>query len=177
MFATKNIKIPKMMMKMTISKNLYFAYILVDLMLIIASFFLGDLWLLNTQVAFMCSMLITMASFLSYKSMVKARVASGDVGDDRDLLDDIEDPHKLYEEEEKEPQKIGIKQGAKNLLSSYKGALSPYRIATYGILCLAVLFLIRHGYFDGIAFLVGLGVVPISSLVGFWFIEKNKEFA
>ena len=177
MSATKNIKRPVVMMKMTISKNLYFAYIFVDLIVIVASFFLGDLWLLNTQVAFASSMLITMASFLSYKSMVKERVNSGDLGDDRDLLDDIEDPHKLYEEEEKEPQKIGFKQGAKNLVSSYKGALSPYRIASYGVLCLAVLFLIRHGYFDGLAFLVGLGVVPISSLAGLWFIEKNKEFA
>ena len=82
MFVTKNIKRPVVMMKTTISKNLYFAYILVDLIVIVASFFLGDLWLLNTQVASASSMLITMASFLSYKRMIKARVSSGDMGDD-----------------------------------------------------------------------------------------------
>lgn len=118
--------------------------------------------------------------------MIHRRVNAGDKGDDRDLLDDIEDPHRLYTEdnveeihivEEEVIKKIGFVQSMKNLAKSYQGVLSPYRLASYGLLCLAVLFLIRHTYFEPLAFLLGLGITPISSLAGFWFINnKNKEF-
>lgn len=186
MFDIKNTNKKLMMtMKMTINKKFFFVYLVVDGIVIVTCLFLGDLWLLNTQVAFMCSMLITVASFISYKNMVQQRVESGDLGDDRDLLDDIEDPHKLYDEEnvedlpvvEKEViKKIGFRQSMKNMAKSYRGALSPYRIASYIMLCMAVLFLVRHAYFDALAFLLGLSITPISSLIGFWFLDKNKEF-
>lgn len=168
--------------RMKTNRTLFFVYIGVDILVIIGSLFLGDLWLLNTQVAFMCSMIITLASFVAYKSMVHKRVSEGDLGDDRELLDTIEDPHSLHEEEEAEetlppPRKVGVKQSMKNLFTSYKGALSPYRLASYGVLCLSVLFLIRHGYFDAVSFLVGLGIVPISSLIGLGIIDKKEEYA
>lgn len=110
--------------------------------------------------------------------MINQRIDAGDLGDDRELLDKIEDPHGLYDDEE-EPVKPSameaVKKSTHNVLRSYKGALSPYRLASYAFLCISVLFLIRHTSFDAIAFLVGLSIVPLSSLLGVWFINYNKE--
>lgn len=150
-----------------------------DSLVLIAGFLGNALWLLNTQVALVCSMLITLSSFMAYQGVVKKKVYEADIRDDRELLDKIEDPYALYEEEEHEEKKTtfaqGVKQNMRNVLSSYKGALSPYRLASYIFLCVCVLFLIRHSTFNAIGFMIGLGVVPLSSLISVWFINHNKE--
>ena len=152
-----------------------------DVLLIVIALFKSPAWLLNTQIAFACSMLITFASFYAYRGMVTQKVEDGFMGeDDFDILDKIEDPHGLYEtpvsdaikEAEAKPGKIGFKQSLKNLFTSYKGALSVFRMASYAILCVAILVLIRHGLFEPMAFLIALAIVPLSSLIGVWFLEK-----
>lgn len=154
-----------------------------DALLISVSIFQGSQWLLNTQIAFICSMLITFASFYAYQSMVTQKIEDGVVGDDDfDILDKIEDRHGLYDEnvsetaeEELKPSKIGLKQSMSNLFKSYRGALSWYRIAAYAVICLAILVLIRHSLFEPLAFLIALSIVPLSSLIGLWFLEKRGE--
>jgi len=160
----------KMMMKIRLS----FVYIFADVVLIIFSFFMGGLWLINTQVAFICSMLIVFASFLSYKGMIEKRLESGDLGDDRDLLDQIDDKYELFDDEKEIAQDLSAEEfkelykeeraklgGAKrsffNLVKSWSGALSIFRLLSYGILFVAILFLIRKELFEPIAFLVGIG--------------------
>jgi hypothetical protein len=166
---------------MMMTKSFFWSVFAVDGLVVIIGIFQNETWLLNTQIALVCSMMITLSSFMAYQAMVKHRVNEGDLGDDRDLLNTIEDPHGLYEEETEErmivhPSKMeGFKKSTRNVLRSYKGALSPYRLAAYAFLCLSVLFLIRHTSFNAIAFLIGLGIVPLSSLLGVWFINHNKE--
>ena len=167
-----------MMMKTTTSRLLRF-YLLGDVFVIVLSLMQGENWLLNTQIAFVCSLLITLASFRSYHTFVTRRVDAGLIPDDKfdkyyedDKEDDDDD-----EQESVAPSvaKVGFKQSFQNLALSYKSALSLYRILSYGVLFLAVLFLIRHDTLDAIAFFVGLSVVPLSSFLSVLFVKKGFE--
>ena len=144
---------------------------------------MGDKWLINTQVAFICSMIIVFASFLSYKSMIERRLENGEIPDEIDELDKIDDKFGLFREDEnieakelskeefvklyKEERKksSNIKQTFSNLFKSGRGVFNPFRLMAYALLCVSMLFLIRNNLFSVIPFLVGIGAVPISSLV------------
>jgi len=55
-------------------------FILLDLCVIIYAFlFHNSLWALNTQVAFLSSLFITIASFLSYKRNIQNRISNLDI--------------------------------------------------------------------------------------------------
>ena len=158
-----------------------YMYMGADLFLIALSSYMGGLWLINTQAAFICSMLITYASFFSYKKMVDKRVEGGEKIKEQDPLDKIDDRYELFEEDEEalneelsveafkalvkeEKKKVGnFKQSGKNFFTSIGGMLSPYRLVAYGFLFLTFLYLTRHDWFDAIPFLLGLAVVPIIS--------------
>jgi len=166
-----------MMMKTTTSKLLRF-YVLGDVLVILLSLVQGGDWLLNTQMAFACSLLITLASFRSYHTFVQRRVDAGMIPDD--TFDKYYEDDKEEDDDEKEivaPSipKVGFKQSFQNLALSYKSALSLYRILSYGVLFLAVLFLIRHDTLDAVAFFVGLSVVPLSSFLSVLFVKKGFE--
>jgi len=51
----------------------------------------------NVQVAFLSSLFVILGSAFAYKKMVQTQVDSGTYEEQRDLLDDIEDPHELYD--------------------------------------------------------------------------------
>jgi len=153
----------------------FFLYFLaVDGIIVLLSFVMQEGWFLNTQVAFLCSFLITMATFFSYKKLVERRVEAGAYDEEKDVLKRYEDPYDLYEEEEEtialesevQPVKtIGLRESLRNLVVSYRGALSPLRLGAYGVLFLAILALLRHDALEPIAFFVGLSVVPFGSLL------------
>ncbi len=148
-----------------------------DVLVILLSLVQGGDWLLNTQIAFACSLLITMASFRSYHTFVQRRVDAGLIPNDK-FDKYYEDDKEDDEDDEKESvaprvSKIGFKQSFQNLALSYKSALSLYRILSYGVLFLAVLFLIRHDNLDAMAFFVGLSVVPLSSFLSVFFVKKG----
>ncbi len=174
MCAIKNINNPKMMMKTTTSRLLRF-YLLGDLLVILLSLIQGGEWLLNTQIAFVCSLLITLASFRSYHTFVTRRVDAGLIPDDKFDKYYEDDQEEDDEKENVTPRvaKVGFKQSFQNLALSYKSALSLYRILSYGVLFLAVLFLIRHDNLDAIAFFVGLSVIPLSSFLSVLFVKKG----
>ena len=160
----------------TISRLVRF-YLFGDVLVVLLSLFQGGDWLLNTQMAFVCSLLITLASFRSYHTFVTRRVDAGLIPDDKFdkfYKDDKEDDD---EQESVAPSvaKVGFKQSFQNLALSYKSALSLYRILSYGVLFLAVLFLIRHDTLDAVAFFVGLSVVPLSSFLSVLFVKKGFE--
>ncbi|KFL34470.1 hypothetical protein JU57_05505 [Sulfurospirillum sp. SCADC] len=165
-----------MMMKTT-SRLLRF-YLLGDVVVILLSLFQGGDWLLNTQMAFACSLLITLASFRSYRTFVERRVDAGLIPDDK-FDQYYEDDQENDDDETKSAlpsiAKVGFKQSFQNLALSYKSALSLYRILSYGVLFVAVLFLIRHDTLDAIAFFVGLSVVPLSSFLSVLFVKKGFE--
>lgn len=176
------------MMKIN-SEILNFAkiFFLIDLCLVIYWLIFQDsIWLLNTQVAFISSLFITIASFLSYRRNINGRIANLDLsksqkGEDRDKIDEIDDPFDLYTEyeeipeEELTPQKIKEiiqdekskvkKNSFKNTIFSAGGFLSIYRVLGYGILVFGFFALNNNKLLIPIAFIVGLGVVPIGTLL------------
>ncbi len=170
MCVIKNIKSKHRLMKPITTKLLRF-YLIADVGVLLLALFLGDEWLLNTQLAFLSSLFITFASFYSYQKMVQNRLESGHIPEDKfehlyhDENDDDDDNDDKDTTKVSQHAPSSIKLSFKNLALSYKSAFSLYRLLAYGILFLVVLFLIRHERLDAIAFFVGLSVVPITSLI------------
>lgn len=172
---------------MTMIKSFAKIFIVIDLCIILyASIFETSYWLLNTQVAFLSSIFITIASFLSYKRNINGRLKNFDSTvqtklEDRDKVDEIDDPFDLYSEdiepipeEELTPQKIKEiiqdeknkvkKNSFKNTIFSAGGFLSVYRVIGYGVLIFGFFALNNNNLFLPIPFMIGLGVVPIGAL-------------
>lgn len=162
-------------------------FIVTDLCLIAYSLvFENKLWLLNTQVAFVSSLFITIASFLSYKRNVQSRISNLDTSkqsstEERDKIDEIDDPFDLYSEYEEIPEeqltpekikeiikdeKTKVKKNSfKNTLFSAGGFMSVYRIIGYGFLVFGFFALNNNKLFLAVPFMVGLAVVPLGVLV------------
>lgn len=175
----------KIVMKSKISLVYFGAYVF----LLILSVFMGGLWLINTQVAFICSMIVVFASFLSYKGMIEKRLENGEIPEEKDELDKIDDKYGLFDEDENIEKKelskeefvklykderkksSGIKQSFSNLFKSGRGVFNPFRLIAYVLLCVAMLFLIRNEIFSAMPFLVGISAVPISSIVLGFFVR------
>lgn len=162
-------------------------FVFLDLCIIIYAFvFQNNIWILNVQVAFISSLFITIASFLSYKKNIQNRISNLDLSENnnsniRDKVDEIEDPYDLYTEYEEIPQeeltpakikeiinteksKVN-KNSLKNTVFSASGFLSIYRVLGYGILIFGFFALNNNNIFLAIAFIIGLAIVPIGVLV------------
>lgn len=170
-------------------------FIFLDLSLIIyALAFQGKYWLLNTQVAFVSSLFITIATFLSYRKNVQNRLSNLDLTkekktEDRDKIDEIDDPFDLYTEYEEIPEeeltpskikeiiqdeKAKVKKNSiKNTLFSAGGFLSIYRVLGYGFLIFGFFALNNNKLFIPLAFIIGLAITPLSVLLSKIF-KKSK---
>lgn len=163
-------------------------YLSVDGALIALSMYMGGAWLLNTQVAFICSMLVVFASFYSYKGMIAKKLENMEISQERDLLDKIDDKHELFEEEEaqdlmseeefkefykEERAKLsGTKKSFSNLFKSWSGALGIFRLLAYVVLFISVLVLIKNEFFEPIAFIFGISALPLATVI-LSSLEKN----
>ncbi|MCT7587141.1 hypothetical protein [Aliarcobacter butzleri] len=188
MLIEQNMEINLLMMKIN-PEIIKFAkvFIFLDLCIFIyALVFQNKLWLLNSQIAFISSLLITIASFVSYKKNIQNRLSNFDYskiskGEDRDKIDEIDDPYDLYTEYEEIPEneltaekikeiindeKSKVKRNSvKNTIFSASGFLSIYRIFGYIILLLGFFVLNNNKIFMPIAFIIGLGIVPFGVLI------------
>ncbi|MCG3694327.1 hypothetical protein L5F21_02430 [Aliarcobacter butzleri] len=188
MLIEQNMEINLLMMKIN-PEIIKFAkvFIFLDLCIFIyALVFQNKLWLLNTQIAFISSLLITIASFVSYKKNIQNRLSNFDYskiskGEDRDKIDEIDDPYDLYTEYEEIPEneltaekikeiindeKSKVKRNSvKNTIFSASGFLSIYRISGYIILIFGFFVLNNNKIFMPIAFIIGLGIVPFGVLI------------
>ena len=162
-------------------------FIFLDLCIFIyALVFQNKLWLLNSQIAFISSLFITIASFISYKKNIQNRISNLDLSqtfknEDRDKIDEIDDPYDLYTEYEEIPEneltaekikeiindeKSKVKRNSvKNTIFSASGFLSIYRIFGYIILIFGFFVLNNNKIFMPIAFIIGLGIVPFGVLI------------
>jgi hypothetical protein len=178
-----------MMMRMMSIKNILLIIFIVDLFLIGFSFYKGGFWLINSQLAFLSSLLVTIASYFSYKRVIDKRVKlESESYDDRSELDKIEDPYDLYSEDESNKNKelelkelikeerakvVSLKQTANNLAKTIGGAFSPFRILSYLFLFVSFLYLVNNHKFYLLAYIIGLFVVPFSALLGSMFLKKS----
>ncbi|MEV9642647.1 hypothetical protein [Aliarcobacter butzleri] len=188
MLIEQNMEINLLMMKIN-PEIIKFAkvFIFLDLCIFIyALVFQNKLWLLNTQIAFISSLLITVASFISYKKNIQNRLSNFDYSkiskdEDRDKIDEIDDPYDLYTEYEEIPEneltaekikeiindeKSKVKRNSvKNTIFFASGFLSIYRIFGYIILIFGFFVLNNNKIFMPIAFIIGLGIVPFGVLI------------
>ncbi len=152
----------------------------VDLLLLLASlFFGGKVWVYNTQVGFISATLIMIASVISYRRMVNARVDHDMIpfnDGTKDVIDKIEDPYDLYsddiqESEEEQDLVAAVKEekqrakenrrSFKQTLKDTKAALSLYRLGAYGVLILGFMYLNRQGLLHIPSYLVALSLPPM----------------
>jgi hypothetical protein len=164
-------------------KPIILPIVILDFALALYSLSVGSNWLINSQIAFISSFIVTIASFFSYRALIKRRLEQGDIGiDDKDIISEIEDPYDLYDEGETKSDKDlkeiikeerdrlkGVKSGAKNVAKSISGIFSPYRLLSYLILVVGFLYLVNSKSFLLLPYLLGLSVVPIGSLISIFF--------
>lgn len=178
----------KMMMSST-NRKILLLLIIVDILLFLVSIMFFDIKVVyNTQIGYITATLVMVASILSYRRMVNARVKHNIVtmDDSKDVIDKLEDPYDLYsegvEQEEEKSFAQTIKEEKKNLkknrrtvyqtIKDTKAALSIYRLGAYAVLILGFLYLKRQELLHIPSYLISLG---IPSIILVWVFLKEKE--
>lgn len=155
-------------------KKVLFTLLVVDLLLALVLYMLkGQVWLINSQIAFFSSSLIMLASMKSYKNMVSNALAAGAVTDDgRDTLDKLEDPYDLYDEQEVideektleevvKEERANLKKGRRSIWQTTKDAkasFSFYRLGSYALLVLGFFYLNGNHILELIPYLFSLAI-------------------
>ena len=169
-----------MTLKMTMSsinRKILITLVVVDILLALASIIFFDIKVLyNTQIGYITSTLVMVASIVSYRRMVNARVEHNiiTVDDSKDVIDKLEDPYDLYSEDEVVEEKSmaeTVKEEKKKLkenrrsvyqtLKDTKAALSVYRLGAYAVLILGFLYLNRHDLLHIPSYILALGIPPV----------------
>ncbi|MDD2829601.1 MAG: hypothetical protein PHW18_08525 [Sulfuricurvum sp.] len=140
------------------------------------------LWLISKavfvsfEVALLSGALITMGSLYAYRNMIRSRVEHTEIDDSKDVIDELEDPYDLYEEE-REEEITDIKQMIKeekarqkqqivhNTVKNGAAWVSMYRLLPYAFLILGFLGLQNNHSLQLIPYMVGLGVGIITGYV------------
>lgn len=173
----------------SMNRKILTVLVTVDVLLLIISLILFDINVVyNTQIGYITSTLVMVASIVSYRRMVNARVKHNIVtmDDSKDVIDKLEDPYDLYSEddiddEEKDfaqtvkEEKKKLKENRRTVFQTIKdtkAALSIYRLGAYAVLILGFLYLNRHGILHIPSYIISLG---IPSLILVWVLLKEKE--
>lgn len=131
----------------------------------------------NFTVAMATSMMIVVGSLYSYKNMIQRRVADVDPEDNKDIIDMMDDPYDLYEEEreqEVEDIKKMIKEEkarqranlVKNTTKNASAWVSAYRLVPYAFLILGFVALENNHALQLLPYLVGLSAgIPLGYLI------------
>jgi len=146
-------------------------------------------WLINTQIAFFSSLIVTIGSYLGYQRNVENRVEDQVNDDDTyDEVDKMDDKYDLYSPEapqeqiNENPTKEEIKEAMKpikqnhfaNFKSGFGGMASLYRIFGYVGLVVGFFYLNNNGLLHIYSYILGFLIVPISSL--FISVALKKEY-
>ena len=97
--------------------------LLISEALVLSSTLYSKAFFINAQIAYLSSLFVIIGASLAYKKMVITKVDSETYEDDRDLLDTIEDPHGLYDDEpinEAPPEELDLKTIVKEEKSKIK---------------------------------------------------------
>jgi protein-S-isoprenylcysteine O-methyltransferase Ste14 len=173
---------------MMMRKKIVIVLVAVDLLLFVFSSIFFDIKVVySTQIGYITSTIVMVASIMSYHRMVTTRIKHQVItmGDERDTIDTLEDPYDLYSEvvidenqtlsETIKEEKHKLKASRRTLyqvLQDSRGALSLYRLTGYVLLMMGFFFLNRHGLLDIVSYIVSLGV-PAVILV--WVLMQERE--
>lgn len=160
-------------------------FFIIDLGVVIFCLLSGQMnWLLNTQIAFFSSLMVTVGSFMGYKKNIEQRVQNESSYDDGyDELDQMDDQFDLYspdvpqdevkeqmsakeiKEEINKSKKAIKKNNFKNFKGGIGGMASLYRVAGYAGLVIGFFYLNNNGYLNVVPYILGFLIVPVSALV------------
>lgn len=177
------------MMMSSTNRKILIVLVAVDLLLVAVSVIFFDMKVLyNTQIGYITSTLVMVASILSYRRMVNARVEHNIItmDDSKDVIDKLEDPYDLYsedavDEEEKDfvetvkEEKKKLKENRRSVyqtIKDTKAALSIYRLGAYAVLILGFLYLNRQGLLHIPSYIISLG---LPSVILVWVLLREKE--
>ena len=173
-------------------KKVLLALVFIDVLIIIFIYlWKGEIWLINSQIAFISSSLIMLASMQSYKNMVSKALDTGAVTDDgRDTLDKLEDPYDLYDEEKVnvgdddhrtlvevvKEERANLKKGRRSVWETTKDAkasFSFYRLSGYALLVFGFFYLNSNDFLLLTPYLVFLSIPPI--IIVFTLMQNREE--
>jgi len=171
------------------TKKSVIIFAILDLGVILFCLLQGQLdWLLNTQIAFFSSLIVTIGSYLGYQKNVKNRASEHQNDDDSyDEVDKMDDKYDLYSPEIPQeeiivsPTKEQIKEAMKpikqnhfaNFKSGLGGMASLYRIFGYVGLIVGFFYLRNNDFLHIYSYILGFLIVPISALLISVFLRKE----
>ncbi|HEY9190544.1 MAG TPA: hypothetical protein VIM88_06725 [Sulfurovum sp.] len=171
------------------NRKILFVLLSVDILLLLIAVIFFDIKIVyNTQIGYITATLVMVASIISYRRMVNARIKHNIVtmDDSRDVIDKLEDPYDLYSEEVTEIKEKDLAQTIKEekkklkenrrtvyqTIKDTKAALSIYRLGAYAVLILGFFYLKRQEMLHIPSYIISLGI-PTVILV--WVLLKEKE--
>jgi len=176
------------MMMSSTNRKILITLVTVDILLLLITIIFFDMNIVyNTQIGYITSTLVMVASIVSYRRMVNARVKHNIVtmDDSKDVIDKLEDPYDLYSEDAVEEveqdfaatvkeEKKKLKENRRTVyqtIKDTKAALSIYRLGAYALLILGFLYLNRHGLLHIPSYIISLG---IPSVILVWVLLKEN---
>jgi hypothetical protein len=136
------------MMKMMriIVKKAISLFLIIELF-ILSTYLISSVLFFNIEVAFLSSLFIILGSSFAYKRMISSKIDANIAHDKRELLDEIEDPHGLYDDDfeindapyeeldlkaivKEEKAKVKVL-SLKNIKHGVSGSISLFRIVPY----------------------------------------------
>ncbi|MDD5359282.1 MAG: hypothetical protein PHI79_03330 [Sulfurovaceae bacterium] len=177
---------------MSIKIKIINTLLIVDIGIVIFCYLAGERnWFFNSQVAYLSSIIIVLASMYSYAQMVKTGVENEIITTSNDeLLDKIEDPHGLYDDNnpqqaletkndeimtEVQDDNTEDKISTIEAMKKNKAYVSFYRIGAYAILVLGFLYLQNIKIFHMASYMFGLFLPPVLIASVFYFGSKTSK--
>jgi len=152
-----------------------------ELLILLFYFYSFEIFI-NIQIAFLSSLFVILGSSFAYSKMVQTQVEAENYEEKRDLLDDIEDPHELYDDKpindapvEELDLKAIVKEerakiktlSVKSMKHGARGSVSLFRLVPYLFLVLGFIALKNNELLDIAIYLpsllVGIVVGSIAS--------------
>jgi hypothetical protein len=136
-------------------------------------------YFINAQTAFLSAFFILLGSMYSYSRLIERRVESFDLQhpDERDVIDQAEDPYDLYSEDEtvvdedldlksviKEEKAKLKKASGKNMIKASPATFSLYRLLPYLFLVLGFIALNNNKILDLLPYMAGLTIGIVGGL-------------
>lgn len=154
--------------------------IITQLVLFVSYFYSFEVFI-NIEIGFLSSLFVILGSSFAYKKMVKTKIESDMIDEKRDLLDEIEDPYELYDDEpinEASEDELDLKQIVKEERAKIKtfsvdsikhgarGSVSMFRIIPYIFLILGFIALKNNNLLDISIYLPSLLIgIVIGSII------------
>ncbi len=175
-----NIWLKMVIIKKMMNKSLFKIFVIINVLISLICIISDNyLWLLNIQISFISSFIISLATFYSYKKNIhngiKDKIEQNN--ENIDSIDNIEDPYDLYSEEvlnneNRAPNAIEIKEAMKpikqknlrNLKDTLFTFVSFFRIFAYFLLIIGFFYLNNNNNLHIYSYLFGFLIVPFSSM-------------